>query len=247
MKKLIILVSMGLMLIPATYAQKGLQVGANFMYLSSNIINQNAWGLGKEYDYKLTYNSSFGLDVGYNFNEKMGIYTGFWMTTLGQDYTDEYAAEGAENMSSWERSVKLKYNMIPVMLRFSNSLNRVNFLGGIGVSFAFLNKAEQEWLQDGAVYGETLENPITGKEFNVAATDVKDRFESSDVFLNVELGARIFVIDELYIDASLFGAYGFKDINAADWRIENKDGEYNGSHNAYAGLKIGVAYILFGE
>jgi len=236
-----------LMLIPATYAQKGLQVGGNFTYLSSSIINQNVWGVGREYDYKLTFNSSFGLDVGYNFNEKMGIYTGFWMTTLGQDYTDEYALEGSETVSSWERSLKLKYNMIPVMLRFSNSLNRVNFLGGIGVSFAFLNKAEQEWLKDGSAYNETLENPITGKNFDVGASDVTDRFESSDIFLNVELGARIFVMDELYIDASLFGAYGFKDINAADWQIKNNDGEYIGSHNVFGGLKIGVAYVLFGE
>ena len=66
-------------------------------------------------------------------------------------------------------------------------------------------------------------------------------------FVNLELGARIFVMDELYIDATLFGAYGLKDINAADWRIENNDGEYNGSHNAYGGIKVGVAYVLFGD
>lgn len=238
MKKLLTLILLGLMIIPATYAQKGLQLGANYMYLSSSIVNQNVWGLDREYDYKLSYNSSFGLDVGYNFNEKMGVYTGFWMTNLGQGYTDEYDG------SSWERELNFKYNVIPLMLRFSNSLNRVNFLGGVGVSFAFLSKADQTWTRDG--------NTVTGlypegEDYNIAASDVTDRFESSDIFLNVELGVRVFILDELYADASLFGAYGVKDINASDWQIPNKDGEYNGSHNAFGGIKIGVAYILFGE
>ncbi len=245
MKKAITLILLGLILIPATYAQKGLQLGANFNYLSSSIVNQNVWGVGSDYDFKLSYNTSFGLDVGYNINERMGIYTGFWMTNLGQGYTDEYAASDSETSSSWERDIKLKYNVIPVMLRFSNSFSRVNFLGGIGVSFAFLNKAEQTWTQDGNAYNETIENPITGKEFNLGATDVTDRYATSDIFVNLELGARIFLMDELYLDASLFGGYGIKDINAEDWRIENSDGEYKGSHNAFGGVKVGLAYVLF--
>jgi len=244
MKKLLTLILLGLMIIPATYAQKGLQLGANYMYLSSSIVNQNVWGLGREYDYKMSFNSSFGLDVGYNFNEKMGIYTGFWMTNLGQSYTDEYEAAGSTDMSSWERNLDFKYNIIPLMLRFSNSLNRVNFLGGVGVGFGFMSNAEQSWTQD----GETISTlyPEDG-DFNIAAKDVTDRYVKTDIFVNVELGARIFILDELYVDASLFGAYGMKDINAEEWQIPNTDGEYNASHNAFGGFKVGVAYVLFGE
>jgi hypothetical protein len=247
MKKILTLVLMGMMLIPASYAQKGLQLGANFGYYSSNIVNQNIWGLGREYDYELSMKPSFGFDVGYNFNEKMGIYTGFWRNNLGQNYVDEYEMGDLTAMSNWERSLDFKYNMIPVMLRFSNSLNTVNFLGGIGMSFAFLSEATQEWTVDGKTYSDIIENPITDKEFDVAATDVTDRYESSDIFLNVELGARIFFMEELYMDVSFFGGYGLKDINAAEWQIGNTDGEYNASHNAFGGLKIGVAYVLFGD
>ena len=46
------------------YAQKGFTIGANVMPLNTNIINQNTWGNGREYDYKPTYNFSFGVDVG---------------------------------------------------------------------------------------------------------------------------------------------------------------------------------------
>lgn len=237
MKKLLTLILMGLFFIPATYAQKGLQLGVNYMYLSSNIVYQNVWGVGEIYDYKLTNKSSYGIDVGYNFTEKMGIYTGFWMTQSGQDYTDDYDGY------NWERQISLNYNIIPVMMRFSNSLNRINFLGGVGVSFAFLSKAEQKWTRDG---NDVTIYPEEG-DYNIADPDVTDRFESSDIFLNIELGARIFILDELYVDATFFGAYGVKDINAADWQTPNKDGDYNGSHNAFGGIKMGVAYILFGE
>ena len=238
MKKLLTLILLGLMIIPVTYAQKGLQLGANYMYLSSSIVNQNVWGLGREYDYKMSYNSSFGLDVGYNFNEKMGIYTGFWMTNLGQGYTDEY------DDSSWERELSFKYNIIPVMMRFSNSLNRVHFLSGIGVGFGFLSSAEQTWTQDGNTISTLQPDDVN---YNVAEKDVTVRYVKSDIFVNLELGARIYILDELYVDASLFGAYGLKDINAEEWQIPNNNGEYNASHNAFGGFKVGVAYVLFGE
>ena len=56
MKKLFTLAIIG-MLATASYAQKGLSLGANYMPLSSSIINQNTWGNGHEYDYALTFNS----------------------------------------------------------------------------------------------------------------------------------------------------------------------------------------------
>lgn len=241
MKKLLTLVLMGLMMIPVSFAQKGLHIGANYMYLSSSIVNQNVWGLGREYDYKITYNSSFGLDVGYNFNERMGLYTGFWMTNLGQGYTDEY------DNSTWERNLDFKYNLIPVMMRFSNSLNRVHFLGGVGVSFAFLSEAKQEWYRDGELLTSSAIDPEDIAVEEIAAVEVTNRFQNSDIFVNVELGLRVYILDQLYVDASLFGAYGMKDINAADWQIPDNDGVYNASHNAFGGAKVGVAYVLFGN
>ena len=123
MKKLFTLLMIG-MLATASYAQKGLNLGANLMPLSSSIINQNTWGNGHEYDYAVTFNTSFGFDVGYNFTDQLGIYSGYWVTNLGQKYTDNYDG------SAWDRSLKLKYNIIPIMLKYSSSKSRVNFLGG---------------------------------------------------------------------------------------------------------------------
>lgn len=236
MKRLFTLTLLLALLIPASYAQKGLQLGGNFMYLSSSIINQNTWGNDREYDYALTTNTSFGLDVGYNFNDKFGLYTGYWMMNLGQNYTDDY------DNSTWERNLLLKYNVIPVMLKFTGTDTRVNFMGGFGILYAMMNEAEQTWLRDGNQYLEFGEN-----EIDITAKDVTSRYEKNDIFINLELGARIVIIENLYVDATLNFGYGLKDINAADWQTPNGDGVYTASHNVYGGIKVGVAYTLFGD
>jgi len=247
MKKFYTLLFAMALLIPTSYAQKGLSLGLNGEGLSPSIINQNTWGNGREYDYELTFSSSLGLDVGYNFNDKIGAYSGFSLITLGQKYTDTYQAAGSDKDSDWTRQIKFKYRMIPLMFKFSSSERIVNFIGGMGVSFAFMSSAEQTWTQDGNAFNEQLTNPITNKEFDLGASDVTNRYNKSDIFVNLELGARIMFSDNIYMDAVLDMGYGLKDINAADWQIPNSDGEYNASHNAYGGIKIGIAYLLFTE
>lgn len=224
-----------------TYAQKGFNVGANFAALSTNIINQNTWGIGREYDYEFTINTSYGLDVGYNFSDQMGIYSGIWFTTLGQDYSDNY------NGSAWERSVQLKYSMIPVMLKFTSTKAKVNFLGGVGVLIASLSEANQEWLRDGNPYVDNITNPNTGESFNPGEEDVTDRFNQSDIILNIDLGGRILLGTNLHLDLTLNMGYGFNDINAEDWQIPHLDGEYELSRNAFAGIKAGLVYVFAGK
>lgn len=239
MKRLLTLAALAFMAING-YAQKGFTIGANVMPLNSNIINQNTWGNGREYDYKPTYNFSFGLDVGYNISDHMGIRSGYWFTDLGQQYLDSYSG------SEWERTLTLKYNMIPVMLMFNGTGSKVNFLGGVGVVIANLQEAQQEWLRDGQPYSEIINNPITGENFDLGATDVTERFNSSDLFLSLDLGARIAFGEKLFLDATLNFGYGLNDINHPDWQIPNGSGIYDPSHNAYAGLKLGLGYLLFG-
>jgi hypothetical protein len=64
--------------------------------------------------------------------------------------------------------------------------------------------------------------------------------------INLDLGARIPFGEKLFMDATLNFGYGLKDINAEDWQIKNGSGIYDPSHNAFAGLKIGLAYLLLG-
>jgi hypothetical protein len=239
MKRLLTLASLAFLAMNG-YAQQGFTIGANVMPLNTNIINQNTWGNGREYDYKPTYNFSWGLDVGYNISDHMGVSSGFWFTNLGQQYLDSY------DDSEWDRSLTLKYNMIPLMLRFNGTESKVNFLAGAGIVLASLVEAEQEWLRDGQQYSEIIGNPITTEDFDLGATDVTERFSDSDIFVSAELGARFLFGEKLFLDATLNFGYGLTDINHEDWRIPNGSGVYDPSHNAYAGFKVGLAYVLFG-
>lgn len=239
MKRLFSLAALALLAMNV-YAQQGFTIGVNVMPLNTNIINQNTWGNGREYDYKPSYNISYGLDVGYNITDHMGISSGFWFTNLGQQYLDSY--DGSE----WERTLTLKYNMIPLMLRFNATESKINFLGGAGIVIANLVEAEQEWLRDGQQYSEIIGNPITLESFDLGATDVTERFNASDLFVSAELGARFIFGEKLFLDATLNFGYGLNDINHEDWQIPNGSGIYDPSHNAYVGLKLGLAYILFG-
>ena len=132
------------------------------------------------------------------------------------------------------------------MVKFNGTNSKVNFLGGAGILLANLNEAEQEWLRDGNTYVDNITNPITGETFDLGAADVTERFAKSDILINLEVGARFLFGEKIYLDAALNFAYGLKDINDPDWQIENNEGIYDPSHNAFAGLRIGLAYMLMG-
>ena len=219
-------------------AQQGLVIGANFMPMSSNIVNQDTWGNGREYDYVPTFRTSYGIDAGYNLSDHFGLFTGYWFTDLGQDYEDSY--DGAE----WDRKVTLKYTMIPIMAKFNGTGSKVNFIGGAGVLLANLKEAKQEWLKDGNHFSQII--TVKGEPFELGAEDVTERFNDSDLFVNLEVGARILFSDKLFLDAALNFGYGFEDINHEDWQIINNAGEYDPSHNAFVGLRLGLAYVILG-
>ena len=65
------------------YAQKGFTIGANVMPLNTNIINQNTWGNGREYDYKPTYNFFFFFDFGYIITYFMGVLSVYLFINFG--------------------------------------------------------------------------------------------------------------------------------------------------------------------
>lgn len=242
MKRLFTLLLVLSLLAPVAFAQKGLHVGANGMGLTPFITNTNMWGPEDPFDIKVTFSRSFGFDAGYNFTDNLGIYTGFWFMNMGQDYTDDI------NGTNYTRDIILKYNMIPIMLKFTGSESRVNFIGGFGILYAMLSEAEQIWRKDGNEFTNSgTSEDLNGDEFIYTAKNVTSRFEKNDIILNFELGARIMIIDNLYADATLNFGYGIKDINAEAFRIPDSDNTYTASHNAYGGFKVGVAYVLFGD
>ncbi len=224
-----------------TYAQKGLNIGVSGSIISTSIINQNVWGNGYEYDYEITYSNNYGFDIGYNFTNNLGIHTGFGFYNLGQDYTDSH------NDINWKRNLTFKYNVIPIMFRYTSSTDRIKFIGSVGILYAMLNKAEQTWTGDGVDFHEEGITLDSKKPFDLGANDVTNRYSTSDIMINIEIGLRVKIIDNLYADGVLNSGYGLTDINDADYRFKDSDENYNASQNFFVGFKVGVAYVLFGE
>lgn len=224
-----------------TYAQKGLNIGVSGSFISTSIVNQNTWGNGHEYDYEITYSSNYGFDVGYNFTSNFGFYTGFSFYNLGQEYSDSY------DDKDWERNLTFKYNVIPIMFRYTSSSDKIKFIGSVGILYAMLNKAEQTWTGGGVPFHEEGMTLDSNKPFDLGADDVTNRYSKNDIMLNVELGIRVETIDNLFVDVLMNVGYGLTDINEADYRFVDTDNNYDASHNLFGGLKVGVAYVLFGE
>lgn len=214
-----------LLLVNSLFAQKGLHAGLSGNYNTVWIVNQNAYG-GEEYDYTLKMGGGAGIDVGYNFTNHLGLFTGFKFSNQGQSY------ESSKNTGE-TRDVSLKYSYIPVLFRFTGGSSKVKFYAQAGPQFGFINDATY-----------TYENPNTkiSQSYNF-----KERYTKNDNGINFSLGANIDLITNLYLSAGLDFFYSFNDINDEKFHIPDSSGVYEPSKNATGGLRIGVHYILFGE
>ena len=116
----------------------------------------------------------------------------------------------------------------------------------VGPQFCFLQKAEQTYTVDGNDFSFEKEDK-DGDTFDVGATDIKDRYNDTDISLVLDLGADIFVVEGmLYLSAGARVFYGLTDINASAYQIENHEGKYEPSHNAGVTFMFGLHYIIAG-
>ena len=60
----------------------------------------------------------------------------------------------------------------------------------------------------------------------------------------LDLGVDIIIVKQLLLNIGVTMAYGFTDINAADFQIKNSNGNYDPSQNAYGGFTLEVNYLL---
>jgi len=88
MKK-IFLTLIGLFIIlSSTFSQKGLNISIEGSLLNTGITNQNTWSQ-REFFEKPTLGNKFALELGYNITNEWGVYTGFGIINLGQNYKRE--------------------------------------------------------------------------------------------------------------------------------------------------------------
>ena len=156
----------------------------------------------------------------------------------GQDYTDNWSGQNVE------RSVKLKYLNVPLFFKYSYGESRARFRLLVGPQFSFLQKADQTYTINGKDFHKDLVNK-EGETFDAGASDITDRYSSSDISFVLDLGADIFVVEGmLYLSVGARMFYGFTDINEEAYRIREP---YDPLHNAGVTFMLGLHYIIAGK
>jgi hypothetical protein len=223
-------------------AQKGkeLIIGVNGALTNVWIMNQNFYGEPEvEYAPKMGYAASFNL--GYNIDESMSIIAELQYSVQGQKYEDKQTINNIKYDA--ERDIDLRYVNIPLFFKyaFGQGLTKFRFLAG--PQLGLLLDATQEYTRDGKTLNTVAED-LEGNTFFTDAEEIKDRFESTDVAIVLDLGADIHISKQFYIGAGGRINYGLTDINAENYRIKDLDGEYTPSHNFWGGLYIGINYKI---
>jgi hypothetical protein len=233
MKKLYTAIVAALLIasIPAV-AQKGLYVGVSGAIQSTWVTNQNNYGL-PEMDYNTTFHGAANINIGYDFTDHLGVKAEVGYATYGQKYKDQ------KGDSTLSREVKMNHYTIPVMFKYRVGGKVTKFYVAVGPQFDLLSSASQTYTLNNHDYVDTL-NTLSGKPFNVGASDITDRYNSLDIMARMDLGVDITLIEHLVIELGLKFGYGLMDINASDFQLPDHSGAYHPSHNVFGGLVLGV-------
>ncbi|MCD4665050.1 MAG: PorT family protein [Bacteroidales bacterium] len=243
MKKIIlILAGLILIIIYNANAQKGkeLTFGIGGALTSVWIMNQNFYGEPEvQYAPKMGYATSF--NIGYNFTENITVATEFQYSAQGQKYDDKQNIGGIKYEVN--RNIDLRYLNIPLFFKYAFGDKQTKFRFLVGPQLGILLDATQIYKRDGDIIGTTAIDE-EGNTFITDAKNIKDRFEKNDIGIVLDVGADIHLSKEFFISAGGRVNYGFKDINAAAYRIDDIDGEYTPSHNVWGGLYVSIHYKL---
>jgi hypothetical protein len=216
-------------------AQKGLYIGIAGSANSVWITNQNNYGL-PEMDYTTTFGLGGNINIGYDFNNHIGLKLEFGVNRIGEKYKDTKGSD------IYSREVKLNYFNLPILFRYRTGGEIIKFYVAAGPQFNFLRSANQTYILNGKNFADTLTS-ISGKKFNAGLEDIKDRYNSMDVVARMDLGMNITLVKHLIIDLGLTFGYGLMDINASDYHIGDfSSGVYHPSHSVFGGLTLGAGW-----
>ncbi len=219
-------------------SQKQVYFGVSGTWLSSVIINQNNYGLPFEMDYKLAFGTSANVNIGFDFSKHAGLKLEIGYAKLGQKYQDTYKD------TTYTRDINLNYLQIPLLFKYRTGGNVAKFYLMVGPQFNFLLSATQKYYKYDEIFSENFTPTGITKPILIGQETITDRYNSFDIMGRLDLGVDIIIVKHLLLNIGVTMAYGFTDINATDFQIKDHTGNYNPSHNAYAGFNVGVNYLL---
>lgn len=208
-------------------AQKGLEFTLNFTPGSSMLLNNNDFEEGDALNYAARFAYNAHASVGFNITDAFGIYTGFGLSSVGQNYTT--ANEDWAKSEQHTFTTDLNYLRIPVGFRFGGDFTEgvsayVRFGGFVDMlstakgSYTFNNEAKilgvavpginpnpyasaSEQLLYGAGETATYDYRSAKHYEGVSPTAVEDEKVFNDVVFGaaLDLGSRFRISDEMGI------------------------------------------------
>lgn len=219
-------------------SQKQLYFGLAGAGLSSVIINQNNYGLPYEMDYTFTLGGGGNANIGFDFNNHMGLKLEIGWAKLGQKYDKTY------NDTTYTRNVKLNYLQIPLLFKYRTGGEVAKFYVMAGPQFNLLLSASQKYYKNEVIFNDSITQPNWNQPVLIGESTITDRYNSLDIMGRLDLGVDFNITANLCVNVGMTMAYGFMDINASDWQIKDNTGNYNPSHNLYGGINFGINYLL---
>lgn len=228
-----------------SFSQSRLYFGLVGTGYNTWITNQQNYGR-PDMDYMATFGGGGNLAIGFDFSKNIGLQVQVGYAKLGQNFEDTQVVNDTTYM--YTRNIKLNYLQVPLLFKYRTNGEVVKFYVMAGPQFNFLLSANQTYYKNDIKIEDQYQNPINSQWEKLGEEDITNHYTSFDIFGRADFGVDIKIIDNLFINTGISMAYGFTDINAEDWRIDNSSGEYNPSHNIEIGFNVGINYALnFGK
>ncbi len=164
--------------------------------------------------------ASFGLLVGYQFDDTFALRTGLHYSRLGRQAEETFRIEGRD--VPIEKTVDLDYVQVPVLLRLNIGPSLTGFYTQFGLQYSRLQQARVVR--------------------NGQGQDTDRLFNDTELGLVLEVGAGYAFTGPFYVTLGLRGYLGFTDINHKD--LETTGFLVGKSQNVAGGLHLALNYRL---
>lgn len=213
--------------------KSGFRIGAKGAFNSTWILNKNIMD-DPNVAYVASFGYNYGLGLGFNFIDRLGIYVDLQLNKHNQNYGDDGA--GTDVLEKYN----FKYTDLITTLRYTSELG---FYLELGTNFSSLKNVKTSL----AIY-PTATNII------YKDVDVTKYFEKSNFGGVFGIGGEYDIIDNLYFTAGLRLCYGLTDIVSKEGGKGNNYSEddplttknekvaYKPTNTAFGGLHVGIFY-----
>ena len=232
-----------------SFAQQGLELTLGYTPGLSFILNDDDFAEGDDLNFQATYGSHFGLTVGYNFTDFIGVATGFGFASINQNYITDFDGRSRDEQNTFNR--RTSYIRIPVLFRVGGDFTRgASAYFRIGPHFDLLTSAEGDYNFNGGILAGSstytnyrdVNRPLSSEDAEV--------YQSLVIGVTMEIGGRIRINDAMgilvafHLESSLVNPEG----TDARFFFPNDgalvDPERQQAWNIMPGLTVGFQYVL---